>query len=232
MNNRLIGTERESSLHRSLKFQYSGKEGITETISGTYICDARSDKGELIEVQTGSFGPLKEKVKSLCRKGKVRIIHPIAVQKHIELYDSEGGLVHRRKSPRKGSTWDLFKALLYAPEIPSLKNLTIELVLIDLVEKRINDGKGSWRRRGISIVDRIQEAGHGSVILKNQKDYLQFIPFKKSEQFTVRDLCKKAGINNNLARKALYVLEKMNLVERTGKQGNAIIYMPYQKKVV
>ena len=229
MNKPSIGTKRESSLHRSLKFKYSGTEGTTETPSGTYICDARTSEGELIEVQTGSFAPLKEKVKSLCETGKLKIIHPIVVKKHIELYDTGGSLIHRRKSPRKGSSWDLFKALLYAPKIPLQKNLVIELVLIDLVEKRIDDGKGSWRRKGVSIIDRILEAWHGSVILKKAKDYYQFIPFKKDEHFTVRDFAKKAGINSSLARKTIYVLEKMKLMERIGKQGNAIVYMTYQK---
>jgi len=219
-----IGTRKESSLHRSLKFRYSGSGGDTETLAGSYVCDGRTSKGELIEVQTGSFGPLKEKVKSLTVKSKVRIIHPIIIEKHIELYDTEGRLLRRRKSPRKGSIWDLFDALIYAPELPLLKNLTIELAIIEAVEKRVDDGKGSWRRKGVSISDRFLGAWHRSVILKSPKDYQLFIPFKKREPFTVRNLAEKAGTSAALARKTLYVLTKMELVERTGKQGNALIY--------
>ena len=219
-----IGTKKESSLHRSLKFRYSGESGDTETLAGSYVCDGRTGEGELIEVQTGSFGPLKEKVKKLTKTGKVRIIHPIIAQKHIELYDTEGRLIHRRKSPRKGNTCDLFNALIYAPLLPLLKNLTIELAVIDIVEKRVDDGKGSWRRKGVSISDRFLGAWRHSVVLKSLKDYLQFIPFKKTELFTVRDLGEKAGINASLARKALYTLTKMGLVEQAGKQGRAHLY--------
>jgi len=219
-----IGTKKESSLHRSLKFRYSGSEGVTETLAGSYICDGRTNEGELIEVQIGSFGPLKEKVKYLAKTNTVRIIHPIIVQKHIELYDVKGRLIHRRKSPRKGSTWDLFNALLYAPELPRLKNLIIELAVIDITEKRINDGKGSWRRKGISIADHILDAWRHSVVLKSPKNFYQFIPFKKKELFTVRDLGEKAGINVTLARKVLYTLAKMGLVEQAGKQGRALLY--------
>ncbi|MCL2008264.1 MAG: hypothetical protein FWG77_09285 [Treponema sp.] len=222
--NSSIGTKRESSLHRSLKFRYSGDEGEVEASNGVYICDARTEKGEFIEVQTGSFGPLKEKARHLCKKGKLRIIHPIIIQKHIELYDTKGALIHRRKSPRKGNIWDLFKALLYAPELPLLKNLSIELALIEVTEKRIDDGKGSWRRRGVSIADRHLEAWHKSIILKKTGDYYQFIPFKIRERFTVKDLGKKAGVNTVLARKTLYVLEKMGLAERVEKRGNSYVY--------
>jgi len=218
-----IGTRNESSLHRSLKFRYS-ENGATETQVGDYVCDGLSDDGEYLEVQTGSFGPLKEKIKFLTRSGKVRIIHPIISQKHIELYNSDGSLLRKRKSPMKGSAWDVFKALLYAPELPLLKNLAIELAIVDVIEKRIDDGRGSWRRRGVSITDRVIGAWRQSLVLSNPKDYKQFIPFRKNESFSVRDLAEKAGINAILARKTIYVLAKMGLVERTGKRGNFLLY--------
>ena len=219
-----IGTLKESSLHRVLKFRYTDSIEDTETMAGDYVCDGRTGKGELIEVQTGSLGPLKEKVKNLVKKNKVRIIHPIIVQRYIELYDAEGSLLRRRKSPRKGSAWDLFNALIYAPELPLLKKLTIELAVIDAVEKRIDDGKGSWRRKGVSIGDRALSAWRHSVVLKGPKDYRQFVPFAENEPFTVRGLAKKAGINVPIARKTLYVLAKMGLVEKKGKQGREILY--------
>jgi hypothetical protein len=229
--NASIGTKRESSLHRSLKFRYSC-EGSTEISIGDYVCDGLTSSGEIIEVQTGSFGPLKGKAAFLTQKGKLRIIHPIIMQKRIELYDIEGRLLHERKSPRKGSSWDLFKALIHAPELPLLRNLVIELAIIDVIEKRLDDGKGSWWRKGIRVSDRFLDVWHGSIILKKPKDYFKFIPFKKSEQFTARDLCKKAGINIALARKTLYVLSKMGLVERIGKQGKTLIYQAQKNGAV
>ena len=219
-----IGTRKESSLHRSLKFSYSGSGGSVETAAGAYICDACTGDGELIEIQTGSFGPLKEKVKSLCKENKVRIIHPIIIQKTIELYDTQGHLLRKRKSPRKGSLWDIFNALVYASELITQKNLIIELAVIDAVEKRVDDGAGSYRRKGISITDRFLDTWHHSVILKNLKDYHQFTPYKKSEFFTAQELAKKAGVKAELTRKTLYVLTKAGLVEQTGKQGRAYLY--------
>ena len=224
MHVKKIGVLKESSLHRSLKFRYSGSEGATETLAGSYVCDGRTSKGELIEVQTGSLGPLKEKVQTLTLTEKVRIIHPIIALKYIELYDTKGRLLHRRKSPRKGSTWDFFSALIYAPQLPLLKNLTMELVVIEAVEKRVDDGKGSWRRGGVSITDRFLGTWLQSVVLSKPRDYYQFLPFKKHEKFTVRNLAEKAGINVSLARKTLYVLTKMGLAQRVGMQGKALVY--------
>jgi hypothetical protein len=136
-----IGTRTESSLHRALKFRYTGRGGKTEVASGEFVADGISKDGEYIEVQTGSFGPLLKKVKEFAKNGKTRIIHPIAVKKTIEVYEPKTGkLLYRRKSPKKGTRWDLFDALLYAPALPLIKGVTVEIVLADITEKRANDG--------------------------------------------------------------------------------------------
>jgi len=54
----------------------------------------------------------------------------------------------------RGSPWSLFDALLHAPELPLNPAVAIEIVLADITEKRVRDGKGSWRRKGVSIKDR------------------------------------------------------------------------------
>jgi hypothetical protein len=219
-----IGTEKESSLHRALKFRYTGPEGRRETPVGNYVCDGTTGEGEIIEVQTGSFGAFREKIRRLAETGKVRIIHPVAVQKYIELYDTGGRLIRRRKSPGKNGPWHLFKVLLYAPELPLLPNLTIEIALVDVLERRKDDGKGSWRRKGVSIVDKSLAGWRGSVVLSRVSDYRRFVPFGRAEEFTVKDLAAKAGIDAALARKCLYVLSRLDVVKRTGKRGNAAVY--------
>jgi hypothetical protein len=220
-----IGTERESGLHRALKFRYAGLQGETETPVGSYVADGLSGEGEIIEVQTGSFGPLKEKVKDLTRRGPVRIIHPIIITKYIDVFDKEGKKQYRRKSPRKGAEWDLFKALLYAPELPLIQKLSIELALVDVLETRVADGTGSWRRKGQRIAGRDLAAWHGAVLLNTPRDYRRFIPFTAGESFTVNDLREKARIPRPLAGKTLYVLTKMGIVKRVGKKGNSWVYL-------
>jgi hypothetical protein len=221
-----IGTRNESSLHHSLKFRYAGPGGKTEETAGSFVADGKRADGEYIEVQTGSFGTLKKKVKELALNNKVRIIHPIAQKKTIEVYKpgKKGVLLYRRKSPKKGTLWNLFDALLYAPELPLIRGVSVEAVMVDITEKRIKDGKGSWRRKGISIKDRVLSSWHESVHFKKPADYLMFIPFKKKEEFTTSLLSQHAAIDIWTARKALYVLTKMKVVKRTGKKGNSWIY--------
>jgi hypothetical protein len=220
----LIGVERESSLHRSLKFRYAVSGDLTEKEIGGFVCDGIGKNGELIEVQTGSFAPLKKKIPAFTAHFRVRVVHPIILTKYIELYDEAGLLIRRRRSPRSGTIWDLFRSLLYAPELPLVPGLSVELALVDITEKRVADGKGSWRRKGASIKDREILVWHETVPLEKPRDYRRFAPFKKGEEFTVKDLAEKARIDTKSARKTLYVLYKMELLKRTGKRGNNFVY--------
>jgi hypothetical protein len=219
-----IGTEHESSLHRALKAEYAGEDGDLEVAYGGFVCDAVSGEGAVIEVQTGNFKPLVKKLHYLCAERDVRVIYPVIAAKHIEVYGADGALRYRRKSPRKGSEWDLFRALVYAVELTEFPRLAIHLALVDVVERRVDDGKGSWRRKGVSIQDRVLQAHHGTVVLSRKKDYLRFVPFSPQDEWTAQELARKAKINAVLARKAVYVLVKMGLVGQTGKKGRARVY--------
>jgi len=221
---RSIGIQNESSLHRTLKYQYAEPGGETEVSVGNFVADAVTASGEYIEVQIGSFAPLVKKVKEFVSHGKVRIIHPVIVSKRIEVYDKGDKFLYRRKSPAEGSIWDIFHALASAPELPLIKGVMIEVAMVETTEKRFKDGKGSWRRKGISIHDKELAAWHDRYLFKSKADFLCFIPFKKGEEFTVSSLAEKMSVKTLKAGTALYVLTRMKLVKRIGKKGRAWVY--------
>ena len=223
MKNSSIGTRGESSLHRFLKYRYSARGKTEEEVDG-FIADGINQDGEIIEVQTGSFGPLKKKMPVFAALGSVNIIHPIIISKYIETFDENGKRLYRRKSPRRGSEWDLFNNLLYAPELVLIPGLCIELVMVDVIEKRVRDGKGSWHRKGASIQDRELCAWHGCRKLKGPADFRVFIPFAKDEEFTTAQLAQKAGIDTGLALKTINVLKKISVIQKTGTKGRAWLY--------
>jgi hypothetical protein len=220
----VIGLENESSLHRALKNDYAGKGGGTEVANGVYICDCVNKAGDIIEIQTGSFAPLSKKLPKLSGRHRVKIVHPIIEEKRIALYDNDGNLTRLRKSPKHGCKWDLFNALVYAPTLPLLPNLSVELAVVDVLEERKADGKGSWRRGGVSVQDKFLQKRKRSIMLRRLKDYLQFVPFKADEAFTAASLAYKSGIKPNLARKTVYVLNRLELIEQIGKSGRSKLY--------
>ncbi|MDR0684447.1 MAG: hypothetical protein LBF83_04905 [Spirochaetaceae bacterium] len=184
----MIGIQNESSLHRALKNMYAGPGGKTEVETGGYVCDCMDDSGGIVEIQTGSFAPLRKKLAELGRQARVTVVYPVIEEKYIALYDDRDSLVRSRKSPKKGCKWDIFNALVYAPELPLIPGISVELVVVDVLEKRRADGKGSWRRGGVSIVDRLLQNYKRSVPLYDRKDYMQFVPFESDETFTAAAL--------------------------------------------
>ena len=60
----------------------------------------------------------------------------------------EGTPISKRKSTKKGKLTD-FRELVRIPDILGEDNFSLEVLFID-EEVRCNDGKGSWRRRGIA----------------------------------------------------------------------------------
>ena len=221
---KIIGTEHEWELHRQLKLEYAGVGGRTEVQFLGFLVDAVTEGGEFIEVQTGHFGDIVKKAKALVPAGRLRIIHPILTRKYIELFDTEGELLRRTKSPRKGSPWDVFFQLIYAWSLPRLDNLAIELVLVEAVERRVADGKGSWRRKKVSILNRGLLGIQGRISLEKPADYLMFVPFARAEDFTSGDLAERAGISRPLAGKTLYVLTRLGIVRPAGKRGRSFLY--------
>ncbi|MDR2602209.1 MAG: hypothetical protein LBC53_07140 [Spirochaetaceae bacterium] len=214
-----IGTERESSLHKQLKNIFTNYNGRTEIKTNSFICDGVKNDGSIVEVQLGSFGPLKRKISALNENQKIIIAHPVILTKEIITFNTNKEAVSVKKSPRKGSMWDLFKALVYAPLSPLHPNVSIALVFVNIIETRIDDGNGSWRRGGKSILDRELISVEKVMYLKKIDDYKKFIPFLEKEEWTVKELAAKAGVRPPLAYKTVYVLAKTGVIKKTGKKG-------------
>jgi len=221
VSSRRIGTRNESSLHQALKFRYADL-GETEMEKAGFVCDAISPQGEVVEIQTGHFGDLKKKLPALAKNNKVRLIYPVIVNKIIELYDVDGKLLSRKKSPKKGNAWDIFNELIYFPELVTLRGVTIELALVDAVERRRDDGKGSWRRKKISIEDRLLESCRESIVLKRKADWRRFVPVQG--EFTVKTLAPTIHTKPFVAQRTVYVLTKAGVVSKIRKEGRAWIY--------
>jgi len=96
--------------------------------------------------------------------------------------------------------------------------------MIEEEEVRCNDGKGSWRRRGVSIKDRKLLNVNGKTLFKNEKDYLRFLPCDLIKPFTNKELAKLSGVSVNLAQKITYCLRKWGIITTVGMKGKELIF--------
>jgi hypothetical protein len=98
-----IGTLREKPLHASLKRWYARPgDGIEVPVDGFVIDLVRENL--LIEVQTRGFSSMKQKATALLDHGyRLRIVHPIPVDKWIVKVDADDTVLSRRRSPKHGN---------------------------------------------------------------------------------------------------------------------------------
>lgn len=218
----MINTWNESSLHESLKHAWCGDDGSVEVARDGVICDAVRSDGTIIEVQTTSFGKIKDKLSRLLPENRVELVYPVAVNLYIETCSTDGTVSSCRKSPKHGTIYQVFGEMTGIIHLVGHSNLAVTVVFADVREKRINDGTGSWRRKGVRIAERVLELIHETRTFRNIADFASLLPESLPEHFTVSDL-RKAGAGRH-AGKMAWVLRKTNCIRVTGKNKNAFVY--------
>jgi len=197
--------------------------GKVESILGDYRVDVvRGDL--LIEIQTRSFSSIRKKLRRLVKDHRVRLVHPVPYMKWIVRLDGDEKQVGRRKSPKRGRVEEVFRELVYMPDLLSDPNFELEVALVNMEEYLIDDGLGSWRRRRWSIHDRRMLNLHERHLYQAPADFLKLLPESLPEVFTTRQLAKESKLRINLSQKMVYCLRNMGVLEQTGKKGRAKLY--------
>ena len=214
----------ETSLHAALKEWYAQPGDLLETPVDGYVVDIV--RGELlIEIQTRNFSALKAKLHQLLPDHPVRLGYPLAREKWILRVAADGKTVLvRRKSPRRAGLEHLFTELVRLPGLVAHPNFTLEVLFIQEEEIWRDDGRGSWRRKGWSIADRRLLGVLESRQLATPQDFLELLPPRLPQLFTAVELAQELGRPAYLARKMVYCLRAMGVVESAGKRGRAGLF--------
>ena len=219
-----IGLLNEGSLHSAIREWYSLPGDRFEVEVDGFVVDIVRDD-LLIEIQTGSFSAIKRKLRSLATKHKVLLVYPIAREKWIVKVTLSGEeIASRRKSPKRGKLVDLFDQLVRIPDLITEDNFSIEVLIIREDEIRCEDGKGSWRRKGVSIRDRILLDVVDRVTFSSEHDFRRFLPRDLQEPFTNKDLARAAGLPIRKVRRMSYCLKKMGVTREVGRIRNELLF--------
>ena len=219
-----IGTLREKPLHASLKRWYARQGDRVEVPVDGFVIDlVREDL--LIEVQTRGFSALKAKATSLLGRGhRLRIVHPIPMDKWIVKIDADGTLRSRRRSPRHGEATDVFAELVSFPELVAHPHFEID-VLMTIEEEYRRDTLGRARRRkGWTVVERRLIDVVDSLLLESNDDLTRLLPAGLPEAFTTTDLAGKLGRPLRRAQQMAYCLRRTGAIVAVAKRGNTIQY--------
>jgi len=220
----IIGTVKEYSLHADIKNWYRETSDLVESVVDGFVIDIVRGN-QLIEIQTGHFYALKNKLSTLLTHHPIRVVYPIPVLKWVTRYDVlENRLLVRRRSPKKGKVQSIFDELVYLPIHILHDNLEIEVLLIEQEDIWYNDGKGSWRRRFWSVEDRRLNAILERRIFEYPDDYLALLPDGLPDRFSSQEVSKMGGGSRDIARKMLYCLSKMKMIKHVCTLGNSKYY--------
>lgn len=219
-----IGTLGEKHLHASLKRWYSRPgDRIEVPVDGFVIDLVRGDL--LIEIQTRGFSSMKKKVISLLDGGhRIRIVHPIAVDRWIVKVDPDGAAISRRRSPKHGAVTDVFTELVSFPELMGRPRLGVEVVLTVEEELRSHSPDRAWRRRGWVVVERRLVDVTDTLLLEHTDDLAALLPVGLPETFTTTDIADSLGRSRRTAQQMAYCLRRTDSIVAVGKRGNAIEY--------
>ena len=216
----------ETSLHRQLKQTYADGAARIEVPLGGYRIDVVSGD-ELVEIQHGSLAAIRDKVKRLLVKHRVRVVKPTVVRKYLVKQDAPGGrVIGRRMSPKRGSILNLFDELIYFTRVFPHRNLALEVPLVEIEEWRY---PGHGRRRRHRANDHQVEDQKLLTIGRIHRfhtaaDLIGLVPRKLPSPFHTLHLAGALNVERWFAQRIAYCFCQMGATRQVGKQGNTRLY--------
>jgi len=219
----VIGVLREGPLHAELKCALARPGDAFEVRVGAYVIDLVRADGELVEIQTGGFSPLRAKLDALLDAHRIRIVHPIPAERRIVRVDEDGTVLSSRPSPKKPGAATIFEGLVSFPTLLEHPNLTIEVLLCreDHVRapapvrgRRYTRDPGERRLR--DVLERIE--------LRAPADAAALVP-PLPGPFTTRELAGAMGVPVPLARKAAHCLRALGILVPAGTRDRAPLHI-------
>lgn len=219
-----IGTLSEKTLHIILKNYYQPDIDKQEIPIEGYVADIFTGT-EIVEIQTGQFNRMREKLKAFLPLYPVTIVYPISNERWLKWIDEETGEISKgRKSPKKENPYLIFPELYKIKSFLKDPNLRIKIAVLDIEEYKLLNGWGKQKKNNASKFDRIPLRLVKEYDVERAEDYLQFLPIDLPEQFTVKELSKLTKCSQTQAQVTMNILHDVEVVKRVGKKGKAYLY--------
>ena len=219
-----IGELNERSLHRALKARYAVAGSATEQAVDGFVADILIGN-HIIEIHTGTFWGLKKKLRRLLPRFAVTLVHPIAQDRYIvKIHEGAPAATTRRKSPKHGSVFATFGALVSIPALLEHPNMNLEIVMtveeeIRVIDPRRNRRRGGWRRVDRRLLEVAETHRIGAMV-----DLFALLDGQLAETFTSRDLALAMRSPRRLGQQAAFCFREAGVCEVCGKEGNTLVY--------
>jgi hypothetical protein len=216
----------ETTLHRQLKERYLTDGALVEQRLGRFRIDVLQPH-QLVEIQLGSLAAIRDKVATLLKKHHVLVVKPIVVRKHlVKLRRAGGREVSRRRSPKQGMLFDVFDELVHFTRVFPHRRLTLEVLLIEIEERRYpGHGRRRWRRdNDHQIEDQRLVEVHGVRAFRTAADLCKLLPPALPQPFHTGQLAQQLGVARWIAQRMAYCLRETGAIQSVGKLRGAWLY--------
>lgn len=201
-----IGTLNEGPLHAALKSRYSEPGDEFEVPLDRFVIDIKRGN-RLIEIQTTSFASMGKKLDHLLPDYQILVVHPIAIATYLDRPGAKP-----RKSPKKGSIYNIFDELVSVPTLIDHPNLSIDVVLTDVIKHQVPDPKMRRGRGGFRTVNRSLGALTETVRLTSAADLAPLVPVDSlPARFTTADLATAAKVPRTTAQRMAYCFRPLGM---------------------
>lgn len=215
-----IGTLGEKSLHGALKRYLAPDPLHREVQVGRYVADIVDETG-IVEIQTGSFGRLREKLDFFLDHYPVTVVYPVAAVKWLIRVEEDGSLSPRRKSPKKSGPWELLPELYSLREQLARPGLSFLTPLLEVEEYRLRDPKARrgyvrWERMPVRLLDEVR--------VSSREEAWRLLPPGLPEEFTAKEFRAWGRFSNMKGSLALRAAQDLGAAQRAGSRGRAYLY--------
>lgn len=246
----MINTYNESDLHATLKKIYALESNGTmeaKLDDTPWICDILTETGDVIEIQTANLSALTEKIEYILETGrKVKIVHPIAETKWIELYARDGTLLHKKKSPKKATLFDSLRGMTQICPLFLHENCTLEVLYCEITElRRETEAPAQTQNKArrhlknwLSMGKRLEKITRKEVF-RTRADWEKLLPesVRKNESGTpplfraidlYREIKKAHGAKNaRWASLLIWIFVKMGILTLAETKGRSKFYASF-----
>ncbi len=173
----------------------------------------------LVEIQTSSFRAMGNKFDRLLAEHRILLVHPIAIETYLDRPGKKA-----RKSPKRGSLFDIFEELVSIPTLLDHPNLTLDVALVSVTKVQKADPSARRGRGGFRTTDRQLRSILDIRHFAGTQDLATLIPEGLPPVFTTADMAASAQVPREVAQRMAFCFRALELITQVGRTKAGIHY--------
>jgi len=219
-----IGTYKERSQHKVLKYFFEPDPAFHEVPLRSYIADICRDD-QIYEIQTSGFENLTSKLEDFLTDHHVTIIFPAPIVKTVIWTDPETGeSISGRRIRRNGDKFKLLSELLHISRFISEEKIKIVVVKTEINDMRLLDGRGADKKIKATKTDKIPVGIIDIETLSSAEDIKKFAEIEDGILYTRADFQKKFGLIRRNLSGAIKSLILLGVIKEHGRENRKVFY--------